>query len=140
MPYFVIHAAGNDGAIEFAVETAAKGEFLWYRQEWNQAYVRRLAREVFDEMASPEIDAGWKGFDEPPRETNRRLPAVKRMMRNCAALTRALLPDEVKAIMFSGEVRLMLLVTLSLHFIPWELLADRDAFLVERSEVMKVIL
>ena len=60
----------------------------------------------------------------------------------CRELTEALLPQELIEALFSapGGLRLLLPLTLSLHFMPWQLLSDGESFLVERSVVLKVIL
>lgn len=48
-------------------------------------------------------------------------------------------PEEVRANLFRerGNVRLLLIVSLSLYFIPWELLSDGKTFLAERGVVTK---
>ena len=97
------------GMLEFALMSRDKPGMERSYQFWNHRYVRGLVRQI-----RKEFDAGTNGLSDRSRSMSE---VDERIMQPCIALTEAVLPEEIRAMLFPdrGDVRLKIGITSDLE-------------------------
>jgi hypothetical protein len=137
---YVAHGVKQEGTLSFSYFSPDAG-MRKHTTAWDLAAVRRMVETILADMGSNGIDVCRRSGADLPQFAKASLPAFRRVVRNCRRLADALLPEGLRQDLFRDRdaCRLTLIVPLSLHFIPWEILSDGQRLFADQFRVLKLI-